>query len=130
MKDLWIASLEPTAEDWERYEKRMNIDKLEQHVWDNLSVRKHLAGRARISRIVRRAVREWPSPVLAQCDAKQADVVGHYMGRSLERNERQYGMGFFLAIVLSAVIGEIVKVLIRWWLERQENREAMLEMQR
>ena len=108
----------------------MNIDELDDYVWSRLSVRKHLAGRARVSRIVRRAVREWPAPVLAQCDAKQADVVGHYMGRSLERNERQYGMGFFLAIVLSAVIGEIVKVLIRWWLERQENREAMLEMQR
>lgn len=108
----------------------MSIDELDQYVWDNLSMRKHLAGRSRISRIVRRAVREWPAPVLAQCDEKQADVVGHYMGRSLERNERQYGMGFFLAIVLSAVIGEIVKVLIRWWLESRENREAMQGMQR
>ena len=38
-------------------------------------------------------------------------------------------MGIILTLILSALISEAVKILLRWWLERRENREAMQEMQ-
>jgi hypothetical protein len=38
-------------------------------------------------------------------------------------------MGIILTLVLSALISEIVKILIRWWLESRENRAAMQAMQ-
>jgi hypothetical protein len=102
----------------------MTGDELIDDVWRLLPVRKHLLGRARVARIVERAMREWPVPVLQQCDAGQTAVVGKYLARSLERQEREYGMGFFASIILAAVIGEIVKILVRRWLE---NRESMME---
>jgi hypothetical protein len=38
-------------------------------------------------------------------------------------------MGIILTLVLSALISEIVKILIRWWLDSRENRAAMQAMQ-
>ncbi len=102
----------------------MTRDDIVEDVWQSLPVRKHLLGRARIGRIVERALREWPVPVLQQCDDGQAAVVGKYLARSLERQEREYGMGFLASIILAAIISEIVKRLIQRWLE---NRDSMME---
>ena len=33
-----------------------------------------------------------------------------------------------LTLVLSALISEVVKILLRWWMERQENQTAMYAM--
>jgi hypothetical protein len=64
--------------------------------------------------------------VLQQCDAAECDVVGHHMAKAIERQVRQqYGMGIILTLVLGALVQEVVKILIRWWLERQENQAAM-----
>jgi len=93
-------------------------------VWESLPRRKHLLGRKRVARIVERALQEWPVPVLYQCDAKQTEIVGKHFARRLERQEREYGMGFIASIILAAIIGEIVKRLIQRWLE---NRTEMLE---
>jgi hypothetical protein len=34
-------------------------------------------------------------------------------------------MGIILTLVLGALVQEVVKILIRWWLERQENQSSM-----
>jgi hypothetical protein len=102
----------------------MTRDELVADVWDSLPMRKHLLGRERVGRIVERALREWPIPVLYQCDAKQTEVVAKHFARRLERQEREYGMGFLASIILAAIISEIVKILIRRWLE---NRSEMME---
>lgn len=105
----------------------MTLAEVQESVWQELpSVRRHLVGRRLVDRIVSRAVRGWPVPVLEQCDAGEADIVGTHMARSLERAVRQeVGMGIILTLVLSAVISEIVKALIRRWME---NRQAMRQL--
>ena len=105
----------------------MTIQDLESHVWERLPrLQRTLAGRHIVGRVVRRAVRTWPVPVLEQCDAGEAEVVGVHLARSLERQARQeFGMGIILTLVLSALISEVVKILVRWWLERQENQADM-----
>ena len=105
----------------------MTITELEQYAWDRVpTVQRTIAGRRIVGRIVRRAVASWPVPVLQQCDAGEAAVVGHHMAKSIERQVRQqYGMGIILTLVLGALVQEVVKILIRWWLERQEHRDAM-----
>jgi hypothetical protein len=37
----------------------------------------------------------------------------------------EVGMGIILTLVLSALISEVVKILLRWWMERQENQADM-----
>ena len=110
----------------------MTIHDLESYVWDRLpSMRKTLAGRRIVGRVVRRAVRTWPVPVLEQCDAGETEVVGVHLARSIERNMRhEVGMGIILTLVLSALISEVVKILVRWWLERKENRADMMTLVR
>ena len=103
----------------------MTRDELIADVWHDLPVSKYLLGRARVDRITARALKAWHPPVLDQCDEAQCRIVNKYLARSIERQERnEYGMGFLAAILLSAIIGEIVKILLRRWLE---NRTAMLE---
>lgn len=107
----------------------MTRDELDAYVWENLSARKLLAGRDRVRRITTRALRSWPVAVLSQCDAAESMVVGNYMSRNIERSERhEYGMGFFAAVVFSAIIGEIVKVLLRRWLSSMQSRQTFLEL--
>ena len=105
----------------------MTLNDLQSHVWDRLpTVPRTLGGRRIVNRIVSRAVRTWPIPVLEQCDAAETQVVGHHLAKSLERQARQeFGMGIILTLVLGALVQEVVKILIRWWLERDENRTAM-----
>jgi hypothetical protein len=102
----------------------MTRDELTADVWDSLPVRKHLLGRERVGRIVERALREWPIPVLYQCDAGQTQIVAKHFARRLERQEREYGMGFLASIILAAIISEIVKKIVQRWLD---NRAEMLE---
>jgi hypothetical protein len=102
----------------------MTRDQFTAEVWDSLPVRKHLLGRERVGRIVERALKEWPVPVLYQCDAAQTNVVAKHFARRLERQEREYGMGFLASIILAAIISEIVKKIVQRWLE---NRTGMLE---
>jgi hypothetical protein len=105
----------------------MTIHDLEAYVWERLPrLQRTLAGRHIAGRVVRRAVKTWPVPVLEQCNAGEAEVVGKHLARSLERQARQeFGMGILLTLVLSALISEVVKILVRWWLERQENQADM-----
>jgi hypothetical protein len=108
-------------------------DDLTAYVYGRLPLRLRIAGRDTVGRIVDDAVRNWPAPVLRQCDAGKAQVVGSFLGsflaKSLKRRQQQYGMGIILTLVLSALISEIVKILIRWWLDSRENRAAMQAMQ-
>ena len=107
----------------------MTRHELADYVYAELPWRLRIAGRDTVGRIVDDAVRNWPAPVLRQCDAGEAQVVGSFLAKSLKRRQQQYGMGIILTLILSALISEAVKILLRWWLERRENREAMMEMQ-
>ena len=103
----------------------MTRDELITAVWDELPKTRHLLGRRRVDRLTARCLKRWPVPVLYQCDPQQTNVVGEHLARSIERQERaEYGMGFLASIILAAIISEIVKILIRRWLE---NRTEMLE---
>ena len=107
----------------------MTRDDLNAYVYGQLPLRLRIAGRDTVARVLDDAVRMWPAPVLRQCDVGEAQVVGSFLAKSLKRRQHQYGMGIILTLVLSALISEVVKILIRWWLESRENRAAMQAMQ-
>jgi hypothetical protein len=105
----------------------MTLADLQTHVWDRLpTLQRTAAGRRIVSRIVTSAVRGWPIPVLEQCDAGQTQIVAKHYTRTVERAARnEYGMGIILTLVLGALVQEVVKILVQWWLDRQENRSQM-----
>lgn len=108
----------------------MTRDELADMVYAELPYRLRIAGRSVVGRIVDDAVSSWPSPVLRQCDAGQSQVVADALTHSMRRRRQQYGMGIVLTLILSALISEVVKIMLRWWLERSEHRMAIVEMQR
>ena len=110
----------------------MTLTDLQSHVWDRLpTVPRTLGGRRIVNRIVARAVMGWPIPVLEQCDAGETQIVATHYTKSVERAVKaEYGMGILLTLVLGALVQEVVKLLVRWWLERDENRNAMRLMVR
>ncbi len=106
----------------------MSRQEVEQYVWESLPARQRLAGRKRVNRIVARTLSEWPIGVLRQCDEGEAKVVAKYLARGIERRERaEYGMGFFASIILAALVSEIVKIILRRWLENSEGRLEITE---
>ena len=101
----------------------MSHDDLDAYVWQQLSARKHLAGKPLVARLVRRAVRKWPHVALSQTRPGQYGIVTDEIARSIDRSERQnFQMGIILTLVLGVLIQEIVKAILRWWLETASNR--------
>ena len=101
----------------------MSHDDLDAYVWQQLSARKHLAGKPLVARLVRRAVRKWPHVALSQTQPGQYGIVTDEIAKSIERSERQnFQMGIILTLVLGVLIQEIVKAILRWWLETASNR--------
>ena len=104
----------------------MTLQELHDSVWNDLPATKRIAGRRRVSRIIDRALKKWPVAVLRQCDEKQAEIVGVQLARGLKRDEqKEVGMGFFMAMILGTLISEIVKQLLKkWW----ANHEKLTEL--
>lgn len=108
----------------------MSHDNLDAFVWQQLSARKHLAGKPLVSRLVRRAVRKWPHVALSQTRPGQYGIVTDEIARSIDRSERQnFQMGILLTLVLGVLIQEIVKAILRWWLESASNRVFLVGWQ-
>ena len=104
---------------------QMTLSELHESVWNDLPLTKRVAGRARVSRLINRALKKWPVAVLRQCDEKEAEVVGVHLARSIKREEHnEVGMGFILAMVLGTLISEIIKQLLKkWWANHGEMTE-------
>jgi hypothetical protein len=104
---------------------QMTLEELHQSVWNDLPLTKRVAGRARVARIINRALKKWPVAVLRQCDEQEAQVVGVHLARSIKREEHdEVGMGFILAMVLGTLISEIIKQLLKkWWANHAEMTE-------
>lgn len=104
----------------------MTLDALTDEVWNGLPLKRHLAGRRVVGRIVAAAVRTWPVAVMEQCDDHQMDVVGKFHARAVERAvRREYGMGILLTLILSALVQEVVKLLIEWWRNHRSEMRAL-----
>jgi hypothetical protein len=108
----------------------MSLEDLDAYVWSQLSPRRYAAGRPLVARLTRRVVRKFPHEVMSQAKPESCDVVMHEIARSIERSERQnYGMGIILTLVLSALLSEIVKAVLRWWMQSASHRAVMLGWQ-
>ena len=108
----------------------MSLEDLDAAVWASLSARKHIAGKALVSRLVRRVVRKWPATAMSQARPDSYGVMLEEVGRSIERSERQnVRMGIILSLVLGALIQEIVKAVLAWWLKSASHRIALVGWQ-
>ena len=95
---------------------------LEDHVWRQLSVRKHLVGRRLVDRLTRRAIRSWNREAVADWSGVASDV-------STEA-KADVQMGIIAAWLLSAIVNEIVHALWTWWTQSHANQCLLFGFQR
>lgn len=112
----------------------MTIDELVDKMWGDLPpIRKRLAGRDAVRRIVVDAVQEWSPEYLMACqDNAQRDVYAADLTKRLERRytgQQEYGFAI-MTVILVALISAVVQWLVKWWLDRNFNREQMQAWQR
>jgi len=106
------------------------MDDLEAYVWADLPPMKYLAGRALVARLTRRLVQRWPSGVMLEASDEGRGMVMGELVRSVERSERQnYRMGIVLTLILSALLSEVVKAILAWWLRSASNRTQLVGYQ-
>jgi len=108
----------------------VSIEDLEAHVWSRLSMRRHVAGRAVVGRLVRRIVRRWPAVLMDESTIGNQAIVMEGMTLSVERGERaNVTMGVFLTLIISTLITEIVKAIWAWWRASASNRVQLAQYQ-
>lgn len=89
------------------------FDGLDGWLWDELPGRKRFAGRRRVREMAELAIARWPESAFDPTfhDRVEAAVRERY--------------GSFWIILLAPLIGELVKLLILWWMQRNEHRELI-----
>lgn len=91
-----------------------SFDGLDGWLWDELPNRKRFAGRRRVREMAELAIARWPESAFDPSfeDRVTAAVRARY--------------GSFWIILLAPLIGELLKLLLLWWMQRNENR-ALIE---
>jgi hypothetical protein len=110
-----------------------SLNGIQEHVWNRLGVRKLIAGRGRVNELVEIAVANWDHDALTSArDKTELGIVAESMAVGIKRTDQMLGnhdsrqeYGFVWAILLQALVGAIVQILIKWWLESSQNRAVL-----
>lgn len=113
---------------------------VQEMVWSRLGLRKWMVGRERVATATASAIRRWPERIHITANRSFAitydkgeiaptvtDSFVENMAAQVTADTHATGpkCGSLLGLVLSAVIGQIVRLLLDWWLDRRENQELL-----
>ena len=107
-----------------------NAAQLQDFVWRGLGARKHIVGRDGINRATELCVSRWPVSHDTETLPTADDPVFVELAKGVTADMKSYDgkdkrYGFIWTLVLSAVISQLVRLLVDWWIKRRENRIAM-----
>lgn len=116
----------------------MTLDDLRDEVWQSMPpVRKRLVGRETVNELVTIAVYNWEGDYLAACaDNAQRQVYVSALLQAVKRAHQPVSgyetqeYGFIWMFLLSAVASAVIQYLVKWWLDRNLNRECMAQWKR
>lgn len=98
---------------------------LQDWVWARLPASRFLAGRRRVAALIAVAIDRWPdggTPDRATlAEAVEADLRASYADRRI---------GSIWVILLASLIGELVRLLVIWWLSSDEHKRLFLRWRR
>jgi hypothetical protein len=105
---------------------------MQQWVWARLPASKYAAGRRRVLELIPLAIDRW-SDDMAQASGP-GDPAFAFMTDSLRRDVRRIydgrRYGAFWIIVVSSLIGELVRLLVLWWLSRSDRKQLFRKWRR
>lgn len=97
---------------------------LEQWVWSRLPPSKLLAGRRRVLDLVPLAIDRWSDDMAGStADDPAFSVMAAMLRQDVRRIYRGRRYGSFWIIVLSSLVGEIVRLLVLWWLSSSDHKQ-------
>ena len=112
----------------------MTLDDLTDQCWAALPpLRKRLAGKAAVRRMLEDAIREWDNEAVMACqDGVDLRLYEDALIERIQmRRSAHQEYGFVLAsILLTAVLVAVVQWLVTWWLDRNFNRVMIAGWQR
>lgn len=116
----------------------MTLDDLREEAWKALPpIRKRLVGRETVNELVTIAVHNWEGDYLAACaDNAQRQVYVSALLQAVKRAHQPVSghepqeYGFIWVFLLSAVASALIQWLVKWWLDRNFNRECMAQWKR
>lgn len=103
----------------------MDYAGFEEWVWSRLPPTKLLAGRRRVLELVPLALDRW-SDEMARATDSGSEEFG-FMADSLRQDVRRLyagrRYGAFWIIVVSSLVGELVRLLVLWWLSSSDHKQ-------
>lgn len=103
----------------------MDYAGFEDWVWSRLPPTKLLAGRRRILELVPLALDRWSDDMAQATDSGSAEF--GFMADSLRQDVRRLyagrRYGAFWIIVVSSLVGELVRLLVLWWLSSSHHKQ-------
>lgn len=104
----------------------------EEWVWSRLPASKWVAGRRRVLALLPLALDRWSEDMALATDSDGPAFA--YMADSLRYDVRRIyagrRYGSFWIIVLSSLIGELVRLLVLWWLSSTDHKQSFRRWRR
>jgi hypothetical protein len=101
---------------------------LQQDLWQRLGPQKWLAGRDMVNAALKLLVLNWPYQSALRPEMQEStlrDLREFACAQMASYKGRKKRYGFVWTMILSAVIGQLVRLLLEWWLEDNSNKTAM-----
>lgn len=112
------------------------FSRLQRQIWEILPDKKHAAGKEKIYDIVAVVVQEWPEKPFKSLDTDPDTAALKTIPsfRKLQRAVKRhmhllYGeeeeFGILWAIVLEILVSQVIRLVLRWWLENRRNQRTL-----
>lgn len=110
--------------------------RLQSKIWDILPDKKHAAGKEKVFDIIAVVVQEWPEQEFGKIkespeDASVATIPSYRkLVRAVKRHmDLLYGQeeefGTLWIIALEILVSQIIRLILRWWLENRRNQRTL-----
>lgn len=107
----------------------MTVEDFQDEMWDRMGPRKYVAGREAVYDLIAVAVQEWPTEDLVHvksgsgAEIYQTDRLKQAIRRHMiltHGESKQFS--FIWTLIFSAIVNEVVKVILAWWWNSDKNR--------
>ena len=110
----------------------MDLAELKAHLWNELPVRKLVVGKRRVHNWVELAIENWDADVFGAVNSDyERDLAIQSVVQSIRRmdetmsDEEPKQYGFIWLLLLSGLVSLLVQLILKWWMDNDENKVSM-----
>lgn len=107
------------------------LSQFRRDIWEALPEKKHMAGKEKIFDVVSILIQEWPDEDFDSSKKNKAKSIrtALRLNRTVKRQMHlMYGeeeFGFLWALALNVLVSMIIRMILDWWMKRDENRQLL-----